>query len=711
MAKHPFSHMKKLLLLTILFSLTVLNTFALDIPAGKYYFDNSKTLYSNVKFVYGSNTRTECYVVQMTDEGDNIWSVTLASAANDMYRYTFAETSLADGSQGKNFNDVKDYISNTLGEKRTATRGDDVITSGIFVPTSGDNWAAGSWQSMNTFNGVAYSGTLPVMFISTAQITTLPDVCTVDDEHYFAYYENTEGWSTVHCYVWDSNYQNLNGSWTGMQCEKVGVADNGNEIWRWVSTQKKSEATSPGHIIFNDGQQVGSQTGDLLFQNGGYYTFNATHEVGPNAVLTADGVSEVVVPITSKEEYITGTYYIDALGLDGYSNLGSKAAPLALQIRGRGNYTWTGFDKKPYRLKLDKKAEPLGMKKSKHFVLLAHADDNFGFLRNTVGFELSRLLGLAYTPAQKPVEVVLNGDYIGLYMLTENIRVDADRVNIVEQADEETDPELITGGWLLEIDNYDEDEQVRINEGNGALLRFTYHTPELLSDAQLSYLTNLVKTTDQAIYNTNKNSTTWENYIDMDALARFYIVQEVMDNAESFHGSCYIHKDLGADTKLTFGPVWDFGNSFRRSYNKFIYVDPPYGQNWIGEIAKYERFQSKVKEIWKQFFGYEYLTLDDFINNFADQISQAAVADAARWPSYGNANMSNRKAQFKSAISQKTEYLRQQWGNGVTGIETITTGEDFQSDPNIYTLDGRRAPKGILPKGIYIRSGKKFVVR
>lgn len=703
--------MKKSLLLSFLLFLVVISVSALDIPAGKYYFDNSKTMYSNVKFVYGSNTRAECYVIQMTNEGDNIWSVTLAETASDMYRYTFAETSLADGNQGDNFNNVKDNISNVRNEKRTATRGDEVITGGIFVPSSGDNWAQGTWQTMNSFKGVKYSGTLPVLFINTTKTVTLPAVCTVDAEHYFAYYENTEGWSTVHCYAWDSNYNNLNGDWTGMECEKVGTADNGNEIWRWVSTQKKSEAASPGHIIFNDGQQVGGQTGDMLFQNGGYYTFTASHEVGPDIVLTGDGVSEEVVPITSKEEYVQGTYYIDALGLSGYSNLGSKDEPLALEIKGRGNYTWRDFDKKPYRLKFDKKAQPLGMKKSKHFTLLAHADDNLGFLRNTVGFQLSRLLGLAYTPEQQPVEVVLNGDYIGLYMMTDQLRIDPDRVNIVEQADEETDPEKITGGWLLEIDNYEDECQVRLTEGNGASLWVTYKTPELLSSAQENYLKNLIQTTDNAIYASNKNSTTWESYIDMDALARFYIIQEVMDNAESFHGSCYMHKEQGADTKLIFGPVWDFGNSYHRGYNKFIYVDSPFGQTWIGEIAKFPRFQSKVKELWKIFFGNQYLTLDAFIDQFVDQISQAAVADADRWPSYGNANMTNRKASFKNAIAQKTEYLRQQWGDGVSGIDNITTNETGSANAKTYSIDGREVNGNNLSKGIYIRNGKKFVVK
>lgn len=128
------------------------------------------------------------------------------------------------------------------------------------------------------------------------------------------------------------------------------------------------------------------------------------------------------------------------------------------------------------------------MKKSKHFALLAHADDNLGFLRNTMGFELSRRGGLDFTPEQRPVEVVLNGEYIGLYFLTETIRVDSDRVKITEQADNISDPEEITGGWLVEIDNYWDADQITINEGNGELIRLTYKSPEVLSDAQSDYL-------------------------------------------------------------------------------------------------------------------------------------------------------------------------------------------------------------------------------
>ena len=525
-----------LICLAVVATLAAVGVRALDIPAGTFYFDNSLTKYSHVKFVYGADASPETHVISMTLVENNIYKVTIPQAVTNMYRYTFAETSIADGTLSETFTSVKDRISNTLNEKRTSTT-DAAITIGwVFRPTNGDNWASGVWAKLD--NTKPYSGTLPVIFINTENNT----------------------------------------------------------------------------------------------------------------------------PVTSKEEYLTGTYYLDPMGIDGVEAFGTKDEPLALQIKGRGNYTWTGFDKKPYRLKLDKKAGILGMKKSKHFGLLAHADDELGFLRNTMGFEFSKRLGLAWTPDQQPVELVLNGEYLGLYMLTELIRIDADRVNIVEQADYETDPLAITGGWLVEIDNYEETEQVRITEGNGEAMRFTYKTPELLSDQQRAYLTNLVTAADRAIYATDKSSTEWENIIDIDELAKFYIVQELMDNAESFHGSCYWHKEQGNDTKMIFGPVWDFGNSYRRGGSKFIYQDPPYGQNWIGEIAKFPHFQEVVKKYWNQFLAYEYADMTDVIDRFENQIAGAAASDAARWPQYGSRNFANARGDFKNRLAARVNWLKQQWG-------------------------------------------------
>ena len=140
--------------------------------------------------------------------------------------------------------------------------------------------------------------------------------------------------------------------------------------------------------------------------------------------------------INSKDTYVVGTYYLDPRGVEGVEAIGSAESPLPLQIKGRGNYTWWAFNKKPYRIKLDKKAALLGMNSSKHFALMAHADDSRAFMRNLTGFEVSRMAGMPWTPADQPCEVILNGDYIGLYFLTETIRFAKTRINLTNPDDE-----------------------------------------------------------------------------------------------------------------------------------------------------------------------------------------------------------------------------------------------------------------------------------
>lgn len=542
--------MRKITLLLVAVVCSITAT-ALDIPKGTFYFDNSLTQYESVKFVYGSDAKNETYVVNMTlDEGDR-WKVTFDETVTDMYRYTFANTHLSEGKIEDTFTNVKNAISNTYGQHRTATTDVAILVGGIYVPTSGDNWAQGAWQVLST-EDLTYSGTLPVMFINT---------------------------------------------------------ENGAEI-------------------------------------------------------------------VSKDDYINATYYLDNMGIEGVESFGSVDEQLPLEIRGRGNWTWRGYDKKPYRIKLAAKAKLLGMKKSKHFALMAGADDNLGFLRNIVGYELSRSIGMPWTPSAEPVEVVLNGEYIGLYFLTETIRVDEDRVNIVEQADNATDAAEITGGWLMEIDNYDTDPHVTIQEGNGATIWFTYKTPEELSVAQETYLINQCNAMDDAIYATDKSSTAWEELIDIDRLARFYIVQEIMDNTESFHGSCYLNKEIGDDTKWMFGPVWDFGCTFYSGYQKFIYIEPPYGQTWIGEIAKFPRFQEKVKEVWKWWKGNQYEGLDEYIDEFASEIEVAAKYNYSRWPEYGNYSMTDKKNEFNTKLTARIDWLVEQWGEGVAAIDEIEADTD-----------------------------------
>lgn len=366
--------------------------------------------------------------------------------------------------------------------------------------------------------------------------------------------------------------------------------------------------------------------------------------------------------IVSKDDYVNATYYLDPMGQEGIQSIGSATAPFTMEIKGRGNYTWNGFDKKPYRIKLSDKQPLLGMTKSKHFALLAHADDSKGFMRNAIGFELARLIGMTWTPMAKPVEVVLNGDYIGLYFLTETIRVDKDRVNIVEQEDEETDSHKITGGWLVEIDNYNEDPHVTIKEGGKHTMWVTYKTPEVLSSAQEQFLQNEMKRIDELVYGDKNSNKLWE-ILDIDALARFYIVQELTDNYESFHGSCYLYREMGDGEKWKFGPVWDFGSSFNRDKTQYLFEGDVWHNHWIPEICKFPAFKNYVKTIWDEFCTNNFIHIYSFIDQQKNLIASAAAADVERWPQYGNADLANRVTKVADRLHKNATWLNKQWGS------------------------------------------------
>ena len=394
----------------------------------------------------------------------------------------------------------------------------------------------------------------------------------------------------------------------------------------------------------------------------------------PVLFINTEGHRDIVS--RDKADYLQAEYWLDNMGIEGVKPIGSKDAPLRTLIKGHGNYTWRNYPKKSYRLKLDDKQPLMGMPKNRHFVLLAHYDDFLARMKNTMGFELSRRIGLAYTPAQQPVELVINGKYMGLYFLTEKVRVGKQRVNIEEQSDYETDPAKITGGWLLEIDNNpNPGEYIYMEEKydsyNNALdtMAVSYLCPEELSSVQESWLKNYLKQVNAAIYTADKNSTEWERYIDIDTLAMFYIVGEIMDDMECFAGSCYMYKRMGEDTKLIFGPVWDFGNSYQRwaiygdtQFNKFIYEQPSvFNFSWIEEISKFPHFQEVLRQHWREFYGsgFNGLDIDSFTDEFVESIRPAVAADSVVWPRY---SIDIQKNDFKIFFRRKVAWLNEQWG-------------------------------------------------
>ena len=447
--------------------------------------------------------------------------------------------------------------------------------------------------------------------------------------------------------------------------------------------------------------------------------------------------------LSHKNYFKHAEYYLDINGCKwlqelGAENIGSAEDPLPLQIKARGNWTRKGFSKKPFKLKLDSKQKLLGLTKSKHFALLGHADDNRGYLKNFTGFNLGKRIGLPWTPQAQPVEVVINGDYRGLYFLTESIRVEGGRVDITELDDLTDDPTLCSGGYLVELDNYDEDNQIRMEEktavgGYTDVLRITFDTPEEYSELQKRFIFDQFTAMNDAVGAASDNL--WA-YMDLDDAVRYYLVEEMISHVEAYHGSTYLFRDRGSEQKWHFSPLWDCGNAFNGPTDDYFYKHAPFGCTWIASMATNWKFRQKVEETWKWFMANKFEGLYEDINEYVSHISQAAISDRKRWmnqpvPEGGqevadNTNMELRKQTVKTHIAEKIRYLERQFGSYSgnyaeplrdatpsaslpeylqSGVENIS-GNQSESSEKYYDLTGR--PISYPSKGnIYILKSSK----
>ena len=359
---------------------------------------------------------------------------------------------------------------------------------------------------------------------------------------------------------------------------------------------------------------------------------DAAHSAFDNEVISKD--------LDHKNYFEFSEYWIDLNGCEwmekeGAESIGSAETPLPLEIKARGNWTRRGFSKKPYKIKLGEKQKMLGMSNSKHYTLLAHADDVFGYMRNYVGFNLGKRIGLPWTPSQQPVELVINGDYRGLYFLTEGIRVEKGRIEISELEDNVSDPKMVSGGYVVELDNYDEENQIRMEERvapgvniNPDILRITWDTPEEYSELQERFVTDQFSAINDCIgYNSDA---TW-SYLDLDDAARYYLVEEIISHVEAYHGSTYLFRDRGEGQKWHFSPLWDCGNAFVGPTDDFFYRHAIFGATWIPSMRVNDKFNAKVRDTWMWFMTSCYDGLEADIEKYADHIAEAAKTDRKRW--------------------------------------------------------------------------------
>ncbi len=332
---------------------------------------------------------------------------------------------------------------------------------------------------------------------------------------------------------------------------------------------------------------------------------------------TRDGVQ-----IRSKTEWVQASMRIDQ---DQYS----------CSVRGRGNTTWE-WPKKPYAIKLEKKASLFGMPAHKRWVLLANFMDRT-LMRNIVSMKVASLTALDWSPSCVSVELVLNGRHMGNYLLIEQVRVDENRVPVDEKE-----------GLLLELDfHYDNEIQWIDPHGScwqrsdGIPFGIKHPDAEDLTLARVQQVKDYVSEVARTIYSSDfaDPSKGYARYLDMDSFVDYWIVFEVMGNHElSNPGSVYMHRDKGG--KLIAGPCWDF------DWGILSYKSSPQARDglinrwaiWYSRLFEDPAFRARVKARYEELLP-ALRKIPAFMEETEAMLEKSAELNFKMWNPAGDATM------------------------------------------------------------------------
>ncbi|MGN0485925.1 MAG: CotH kinase family protein [Acutalibacteraceae bacterium] len=367
------------------------------------------------------------------------------------------------------------------------------------------------------------------------------------------------------------------------------------------------------------------------------------------------------------------------------------------QIKGRGNATWDA-KKKPYNIKFDKKTDLFGMGKAKKWTLLASAYDP-SLIRNTFALGLADEIGLPYTSEIQSVDLYINGNYMGNYLVCESVEVGSERVDIndLDDANEEANPDIeiedclrggtgvggsvpsttelgsmmwvnipnnpenITGGYLMEFDfskRYSQEISGFVtNQGQNIVLK----SPEYASQAEVEYISSFMCEAEDAIYSEtgyNALGKHYSEYFDMESLVKMYILQEFTMNLDAGDSSCYFYKDADSD-KIFASPAWDFDHALGDNFQRFgvninnpniwwantVHYAPEFEDSVhqiptvFAQLYKHEDFRALVAEKWTEMSAdFDSEKNVSAVEKLKDTISASAVMDAYRWDKFNDAS-------------------------------------------------------------------------
>ncbi len=325
-------------------------------------------------------------------------------------------------------------------------------------------------------------------------------------------------------------------------------------------------------------------------------------------------------------------------------------------IEGRGAYSQS-LPQKPYLLETyngvfgnDTNVSLLGMPKENDWILQATYNDKT-FLRNVLTFDVARISG-EYATRTQHCEVIINGEYMGIYFLCEKIKVDEHRVNVEKLSPADNAPPVVTGGYIFKHDYSAAGWNSQWTSPNcpATPLQYQYYYPEPndISAQQGNYLKSYVDSFETALLGVNFANplTGFRKFIDEKSFIDYFLINEVSLNGDGFKKSMYFHKDRLK--KLKAGPVWDFDWALKYSpwipndLSGYFHTTDPCSQDvpilfWWLRMNQDPVFVNAVKCRYNVMRAYALDTVRMFhyIDSMANYLNQAQARHYVRWPTLG----------------------------------------------------------------------------
>lgn len=378
----------------------------------------------------------------------------------------------------------------------------------------------------------------------------------------------------------------------------------------------------------------------------------------------------------------------------------SDESGMRIKLRGNSSALWK---KKSYKIKLSKKSDLFfrddNKYKSKEWLLLNCPKID---LNTLVGFKVSELLEMEWTPKCRFVNLIINNDYRGLYVLIESVEKDRGRLDISDN------------GFIIEDNAYWWSEEVyfkgiMLPDNEGYTLK--YPDPEKVSKATINRIWDYILEVENKLIAYEDIS----KYIDIESFARWLLVHDILGTEDGRGSNRFFYResmDANSSSLLKIGPVWDFDDIFKRIDNWSQQHSGNY-RFYYKYLLKYDSFNDTFYNLWYKIKDTLYKDIEYFLDNmyteYGEELEYCRVQDSKRWNRRNYNSLEEEIDLVKEWFADRIAWINSTLPNS---IENIHESQEQNTNNDIWLLDGRKVKsEDILSPGIYIINGQKKLIK